>query len=90
MESKIQSTKSFLSSKSIEIESTNCWFRNCVQWFVEENNSGSLNDLHNFVYDQFILADLRDVQLNCLPANILEQEKLMLNGKFTLQTACKT
>ncbi|KAI5737698.1 hypothetical protein M8J76_015898 [Diaphorina citri] len=85
MESKIQSTKSFLSSKSIEIESTNCWFRNCVQWFVEENNSGSLNDLHNFVYDQFILADLRDVQLNCLPANILEQEKLMLNGKFTLQ-----
>uniref|UniRef100_A0A8D8YCA4 RecQ-mediated genome instability protein 1 n=1 Tax=Cacopsylla melanoneura TaxID=428564 RepID=A0A8D8YCA4_9HEMI len=85
IDSKIQSTKDFMFSKNIQIDSRNCWMKNCVEWFVAENNHSSLNELHNFVFDQFLLADLRDVQLNCLPTNILEQEKSMLTGKYTLQ-----
>uniref|UniRef100_A0A8D8ZJ06 RecQ-mediated genome instability protein 1 n=1 Tax=Cacopsylla melanoneura TaxID=428564 RepID=A0A8D8ZJ06_9HEMI len=85
IDSKIQSTKDFMFSKNIQIDSRNCWMKNCVEWFVGENNHSSLNELHNFVFDQFLLADLRDVQLNCLPTNILEQEKSMLTGKYTLQ-----
>lgn len=39
----------------------------------------------NFVYEQWLLADLRDVGEAYLPQNINEAEKLMLNGVYPLQ-----
>lgn len=50
-------------------------------WFFQIN----IQELQNFVYDQWLLADLRDIAENSLPTNISNISKIRLTEKFTLQ-----
>nr|CAD7396388.1 unnamed protein product [Timema cristinae] len=42
-------------------------------------------ELHEFVLDQWRLADLRDMGVGCLPSNLASQIKVTLAGKYSLQ-----
>lgn len=41
----------------------------------------------NFVYEQWLLADLRDVAEACLPQNINDVDKIMLKDAYPLQVS---
>nr|CAD7415285.1 unnamed protein product [Timema poppensis] len=44
-----------------------------------------VTELHEFVLDQWRLADLRDMGVGCLPSNLTSQIKVTLTGKYSLQ-----
>lgn len=62
------------------------WLRECVNFFCSENNHYSPKDLENFVFDQWLLGDLRVIAVcGSLPPNLSNILKTTLQGKMACQ-----
>ncbi|KAF5298232.1 hypothetical protein FQR65_LT09743 [Abscondita terminalis] len=81
----IASTKNFFKSHCITL--SDYWLESCIQWFRGENPTlnYTLETLHSTVYAQWLLLDLRDVEISVLPQNLVNQKKVVLNNSFCLQ-----
>lgn len=66
------------------------WLSDCINFFRSENNQYSLKDLEAFVYDQWLLADLRDFGIASLPPNLQGIVKTTLQGKMACQVELVT
>lgn len=80
--------KAFFSSREIAL--SDFWLESCVKWWREQNaaNHYSLEQLRNVVYEQWLLLDLREVELPSLPPNLKDHKKLIFNGNYCLQVMC--
>ncbi|KAF5304260.1 hypothetical protein FQA39_LY09787 [Lamprigera yunnana] len=81
----IVSTKRFFESHHITL--SDYWLESCIEWFRGENSdlNYTLETLHSAVYAQWLLLDLRDVEIPVLPQNIAQQKKFILNHSICLQ-----
>ncbi|XP_055538364.1 recQ-mediated genome instability protein 1-like [Wyeomyia smithii] len=62
------------------------WISGCVSFGLQENPKTSDEALFKFAFDQWILADLKEVGVSSLPANVETETKCFtLTGKFPLQ-----
>ncbi|XP_053377406.1 recQ-mediated genome instability protein 1-like [Mercenaria mercenaria] len=63
------------------------WLKACVEWIQEENQGQGLpdEDINSQVYEQWLLADLHELETCCLPAEIRESQKYELCGTYALQ-----
>lgn len=63
------------------------WLTACVEWIQEENRERSLSDddINSQVYEQWLLADLHELETQCLPPEVLTAQKFELQGAYTLQ-----
>ncbi|CAI9568545.1 unnamed protein product, partial [Staurois parvus] len=63
------------------------WLEACINWILEENG-GSLSsqaEINKQVFEQWLLADLRDLDFPVLPTGILDSLKFELNGFYATQ-----
>ncbi|XP_048258382.1 uncharacterized protein LOC124141421 [Haliotis rufescens] len=63
------------------------WLEACLEWIQEENPGSdvSLQSLKNQVYEQWLMSDLRELKMGCLPLELLEARKIEISGIFALQ-----
>lgn len=75
----------FLSSHKVHVSSE--WLIDCINWCKEEAlpPNHSLRDLKEKVFEQWLLLDLRDVEISCLPPNLSSKQKFSLTGTYFLQ-----
>lgn len=81
----VSATNSWLKSRHIIVPGD--WLEACVEWITEENQSASLTQtqLNGLVFEQWLLADLREIGSKCLPDQTASTQKFQLNGVFALQ-----
>lgn len=61
-------------------------FFRCVEYLSDDSeNNYSETDIKNLAKEQWILNDLTEICPGSLPANLKNQQKTVLNGKFVLQ-----
>lgn len=77
--------KQFLHSHKVHISSE--WLEHCINWCKDEALPAhhTIDDLKEKVFEQWLLLDLRDVEVPCLPPNLSSKEKYSLNGTYFLQ-----
>ncbi|XP_018417130.1 PREDICTED: recQ-mediated genome instability protein 1 [Nanorana parkeri] len=63
------------------------WLEACINWILEEYSGSSLSqaEINKQVFEQWLLADLRDLDFPVLPAGILNSLKFELNGFYAIQ-----
>ncbi|XP_034244450.1 recQ-mediated genome instability protein 1-like [Thrips palmi] len=62
------------------------WLTECVNFFRSENNRYSPKDLEKFVFDQWLLGDLREIASSgSLPPNLSNILKTTVEGKMACQ-----
>eukprot|EP00105_Crassostrea_gigas_P014938 XP_011431787.2 PREDICTED: recQ-mediated genome instability protein 1-like [Crassostrea gigas] len=81
----VSATNSWLKSRHILVPGD--WLEACVEWIIEENQGVRLSQtqLNGLVFEQWLLADLREIGSKCLPDQIASTQKFQLNGVFALQ-----
>lgn len=81
----VPATNSWLKSRHILVPGD--WLEACVEWITEENQGVRLSQaqLNGLVFEQWLLADLREIGSKCLPDQIASAQKFQLNGVFALQ-----
>lgn len=81
----ISSIKTFFQSHSVLLSTA--WLEGCVSWCKEENlpPNYAIKELQHKVFEQWLLLDLRDVELPCLPPDLSNKIKYVLNGDYSLQ-----
>ncbi|XP_018566661.1 recQ-mediated genome instability protein 1 [Anoplophora glabripennis] len=81
----ISSIKTFFQSHSVHLSTA--WLQGCVNWCKEEDLPANytLKDLQHKVFEQWLLLDLRDVEVPCLPPDLSNKTKYILNGDYSLQ-----
>ncbi|CAH0746965.1 unnamed protein product [Bemisia tabaci] len=75
----------FFRTKGIIVPSDNQWMQGCIDFYLSENPNSNLNEGQAFVFDQWLLADLCDVGVPCLPPNLSTRHSSVLQGCLTLQ-----
>ncbi|VEN38201.1 unnamed protein product [Callosobruchus maculatus] len=73
--------------KSLHVNVSRAWLESCIGWCKEETlpPTYTLKQLQNSVLEQWLLLDLRDLEIPSLPPNISQKKKYILNGTFSLQ-----
>lgn len=63
------------------------YFCRCICWSVAEDPSISVDNLYKRAYDQWLLADLKEVGIPCLPNTLFVERKdaFELKGHYVLQ-----
>lgn len=81
----VSATNAWLKSRHILVPGD--WLEACVEWIIEENQGIRLSQtqLNGLVFEQWLLADLREIGSKCLPDQIASTQKFQLNGVFALQ-----
>ncbi|XP_054718500.1 recQ-mediated genome instability protein 1-like [Uloborus diversus] len=83
--SEVLDIKKFFKDQHIVVSSE--WIEACAA-FVKQEHSGlqlSTQRLRNYVYEQFLAADLEEIQVPVLPRDLLTVQKTTLNGPYVLQ-----
>lgn len=77
--------KSFFESRGIPL--SDFWLESCIKWYRDQNISQNYTEteLRNVVYEQWLLLDLREVELPSLPPSLKDHKKLVFNGNYCLQ-----
>ncbi|RZC34245.1 recQ-mediated genome instability protein 1-like, partial [Asbolus verrucosus] len=72
---------------SIQVHLSDIWLESCINWCKSEvlNANYTIKELQSKVYEQWLITDLRDVEVPCLPPNLSSQKYFTLNGNFCLQ-----
>ncbi|CAH0553682.1 unnamed protein product [Brassicogethes aeneus] len=85
MMNEVQTIKTFFDSHQVLLSLE--WLESCIQWCRSEllGPNYAITDLQFKVYEQWLLLDLREVELKALPPNISTQKKYTLNGIYSLQ-----
>lgn len=78
-------TKEFFASNGIKL--SDFWLENCINWCRQEIGSRQYTseELYSKVHEQWLLLDLRDVELPQLPTNAAKAKKMILNKTLFLQ-----
>ncbi|KAJ8314627.1 hypothetical protein KUTeg_006777 [Tegillarca granosa] len=65
----------------------NDWIEACVEWICEENQDTQQTQaqINNLVYEQWLFADLHELQSKCLPEEVAASDKFQLSGYYALQ-----
>ncbi|CAG9861470.1 unnamed protein product [Phyllotreta striolata] len=73
--------------KSNHVHLSSQWLEGCIKWCKEENlpSNYTLRDLQLKIFEQWLLLDLRDVQVPCLPTNLSTYKKYILSNSYILQ-----
>lgn len=81
----VSATNTWLKSRHILVPGD--WLEACIEWITEENQGVRLSQtqLNGLVFEQWLLADLREIGSKCLPDQIASTQKFQLNGVFALQ-----
>ncbi|KAG8189757.1 hypothetical protein JTE90_012932 [Oedothorax gibbosus] len=80
----VENVKSFLEQK--HIVTSYDWVEACVNFVKQEHNQNiTLQNLKNFVYQQWLTADLEEIGVPSLPSQLPTTQKITLNGCFVLQ-----
>nr|DBA28012.1 TPA: hypothetical protein GDO54_008438 [Pyxicephalus adspersus] len=63
------------------------WLEACITWILEENGGSSFTqaEINKQVFEQWLLADLRDLDFPVLPTAILDSLKFELSGFYAIQ-----
>ena len=64
------------------------WLEACINWISSEHGDHTTNDqnsLHELVLEQWLLSDLKEIGAQCLPENLCQEKKFVLNGTYCLQ-----
>lgn len=56
-----------------------------MEYLTENNNNYTQNEINNQAREQWLLNDLKDICPGSLPANLKQQSKVVLDGRFVLQ-----
>uniref|UniRef100_A0A336MGB2 RecQ-mediated genome instability protein 1 n=1 Tax=Culicoides sonorensis TaxID=179676 RepID=A0A336MGB2_CULSO len=68
------------------IRVTNDWLEGCVDYFLQGNPEISDKQLLDETFEQFLLADLNEIGLACIPENVVRVKDLQtIEGRFTVQ-----
>jgi hypothetical protein len=83
--SEILNIKTFFNS--IQVHFSDIWLESCVNWCKNEvlNPNYTLKELQSKVYEQWLLLDLRDIEVRTLPPELSTKQHFVLNGNFCLQ-----
>lgn len=75
----------FLKKRFIKVQTE--WCEACLEWIAEENNGlPNLNELTNLVYEQWLLADLREIAAPTFHSEIREKKGFqVLQGSYCAQ-----
>ncbi|KAL5010111.1 hypothetical protein ScPMuIL_012416 [Solemya velum] len=78
-------TKTWLQSHCILVP--NDWLQACIDWIHEENHGSGLTQgkLNDMVYEQWLLSDLHELGMSCLPVNLATDVRFNLIGTYALQ-----
>lgn len=81
----IRAIKQFLDSHKVHTSSE--WLEHCITWCKEEalSHNHTIKDLKEKVFEQWLLLDLRDIEVPCLPPNLSSQQRYLLTGIYFLQ-----
>ncbi|GIX95655.1 recQ-mediated genome instability protein 1 [Caerostris extrusa] len=80
----ILNIKEFLEQQHISISLE--WVEACISFVKQEHNQNiSLQTLRNFVYQQWLVADLEEIGVSSLPPELPTTQKITLAGNFALQ-----
>lgn len=71
--------------KSIHFHYLDTWVKECVDHCISTNPSISLKELQNIVKEQWLLSNLRETKVPCLPPNLVSQHKITLSGVYAVQ-----
>lgn len=88
LDEEMLSIKSFFNSRDIPL--SDIWLESCINWYREENPSENCTraQLKNVVWEQWLLLDLRQVEVPCLPPRLQDHKKLIFNGNYCVQVMC--
>lgn len=68
------------------IRVTNDWLEGCVEYFLEERPDITDQELLEETYEQYLLADVCEIGLPCIPENIVRVKEIQtIEGRFTAQ-----
>lgn len=82
--SELLRVRTFFDSK--HIHASDVWIDACIDWYKSEHPGPvRMEELFKVLYEQWLLCDLRDLELGCLPENLKSFKKLTLTGKYALQ-----
>lgn len=81
----VDKTRSWLRGNHIHVNDD--WLKACVEWIEEENSGHGLTDgdINAQVYEQWLLADLHELETCCLPPEVVSAQKYELSGTYALQ-----
>ncbi|XP_044738724.1 recQ-mediated genome instability protein 1-like [Chrysoperla carnea] len=79
-----EKVKSYFSTRYIHASDE--WIKSCIIWYKENYNTDTVtNNGIQIIYEQWLSADLRDIEVGCLPENLKSYKKVTLPGKYALQ-----
>lgn len=62
------------------------WLSGCVEWFLSETPEISNEDLHKSAYEQWLLSDLAESGIGCLPQAVRSNRNVFeFTGNYALQ-----
>ncbi|KAJ8978105.1 hypothetical protein NQ317_015915 [Molorchus minor] len=81
----VLSVKNFFAAHHIQLSTD--WIECCINWCKTENlpPNYTIKDMQLKMYEQWLLLDLRDVEMPCLPPNLSTKVLHTLNGNYALQ-----
>uniref|UniRef100_A0A1B6CY33 RecQ-mediated genome instability protein 1 n=1 Tax=Clastoptera arizonana TaxID=38151 RepID=A0A1B6CY33_9HEMI len=74
-----------LKDNSISLSPDNPWLLGCVEYFRSQNGQCGFQQLLDYVGNQWLLADLCDIQEPVLPNTVLQDASFILTGKYSVQ-----
>lgn len=85
LDQEMLSVKSFFETRGIPL--SDFWLESCIKWYRDQNSAQNHleSQLRNIVYEQWLLLDLREVELPSLPPSLKDHKKLIFNGNYCLQ-----
>ncbi|XP_071820026.1 uncharacterized protein [Apostichopus japonicus] len=77
--------QNWLSSRNINVLPE--WIQACLEWIHNEYQGQDLpgDQLKDMVYEQWLDSDLTEIATPSLPQGLAQQEKITIQGSFTLQ-----
>lgn len=62
------------------------WLNGCVEWFLSENSQISNDELFQKAYEQWLLSDLIESGVKCLPQSVQNNKnEFEVTGNYALQ-----
>ncbi|XP_011504250.1 PREDICTED: uncharacterized protein MAL13P1.304-like [Ceratosolen solmsi marchali] len=65
----------------------NSWLADCIEYYLNDHENPTQDEIIAFVMNQWVLCDLREVnnENGCLPKNLTKQKCITLPGRYILQ-----
>ncbi|XP_026321501.1 recQ-mediated genome instability protein 1-like [Hyposmocoma kahamanoa] len=84
----LNSVRTYLASHHMFVDDE--WLAGCIEYLTEDSSTNyNEREIQNLAKEQWLLNDLKDICPGSLPANLKNQLKTTLNGRFVLQiNAC--